>query len=270
MENTSLEQETSGLSLKEYHDTCFDAKMMSDTYFIKESAFFDDTIRGLLPALIKIFSSGDVKGNTLIQLSFPPDLHYCFTACAHFTEIIVGTVTDSCFKALEKWRKNEADAPDMSHALQVVCDNEGNRETCIEKEKLMRSKMRPVRKCDVTKSNPFYPEVLPHADCLLLTHCLELQTTDTASFCSYLKNVTELLKPRGHLVMVVAIKTSFYMVGNFKYPHMCFDEGFLRKAVTDIGCSILDLQLLPRNVQCLQEISDYSAFIVLNACKEIK
>ncbi|XP_069470015.1 nicotinamide N-methyltransferase-like [Ambystoma mexicanum] len=268
MDKSLLEHKDSDLSLQEFLNKFLDGRKQWETYAGKESAFCDDTTIGPLTAMTKMFSSGGVKGNTLIQLSALPFNYYNFPACAYFTEIIFGTATDSCFREVEKWRKNETDAMDMSNFAQLVCDSEGNRQTWIEKEHLSRSKMRPVLIFDITKSNPFCPVVLPEADCLLLTHCLELYTTDKESFCSYLKNVSLLLKTGGHLLMVVALEITFYLVDNVKFPHLCFDVGFLRNAFTNIGYCIEDLQVFPRKLERLYDFTDYRAFAFLKARKE--
>ncbi|XP_069470315.1 nicotinamide N-methyltransferase-like [Ambystoma mexicanum] len=262
------EHQTSGLSLHEYHDKCLDGTMLWETYLRKGSPFCDDTIEQIFSALIKIFSSVRVKGNTMIQMSLHPIIHYNFPACEYFTEIIVGTATDRSFRELEKWWKNEANAIDMSHIAQFVCEGEGNRETGIEKQNILRRKVKNILKYDITKSNPFSPVVLPQVDCLMLSHCLEMHALNKEDFCSALKNASSLLKPGGDLIMVVAIETTFYMVGKFKFPHLCFDVDFLRKPLTDNGYFVEELKVLPRKAVGLIDVCDYSAYLVLKAHKE--
>ncbi|XP_069469990.1 nicotinamide N-methyltransferase-like [Ambystoma mexicanum] len=268
MEKNLLEQKSSGLSLKEFLDKNLDGKLTFETFFGKGSGFCDDTIDQLFPYLIKLFSSGHVKGNTLIQMALAPYIHYIIPACEYFTEIIVGTANDSGLRELEKWRTNDANTVDMMHIFQFVCDREGNRITAIEKHNMLQSKMKQVLIYDVTKSNPFSPVVLPQVDCLLLSHCLEIHALDNEGFCSALKNVSLLLKPGGNLIMIVDTGATFYMVGKFKFPHMCFDVDYLRKTLTDEGFCVGELKEFPRKAVGLMDVCDYSAIIILNARKE--
>ncbi|XP_069469989.1 nicotinamide N-methyltransferase-like [Ambystoma mexicanum] len=206
----------------------------------------------------------------MIHMSLCPYIHYNFPACEYFTEIIFGTGTDSSFRELAKWRKNEANAIDMSHVAQFVCDGEGHRETGIEKQNMMQRKLKQVPKYDMKKSNPFSPVVLPQADCLLLSHCLEVHAQDKEAYCSALKNVSSLLKPGGALIMIVSMETTTYMVGKFKFPHLCVDDDFLRKTLTDNGYFVEELKVLPRKALGLMDVSNYSGLIVLNARKEVE
>ncbi|XP_069470313.1 nicotinamide N-methyltransferase-like [Ambystoma mexicanum] len=268
MENTVQEQETSSSSLQELLDKYLDGKLLLETYLRKGSGFCNDTIDQIFSCLIKLFSSGRVKGNTMIQFSLGPYIYYSFPACAYFKEIIVATSTNNCLEELEKWRKNEADALDMSHIAEFVCEREGNRETWMEKQSMIRSKMKKALKYNVIKHNPIAPIVLPQVDCLFLTHCIEVHTLTKEGFCSALKNISSLLKPGGALIMIVLKETTFYMFGKFKFPHLCLDEGFLRKAVTDIGYCIEELTVLPRKCEELFDVNDYTAFMMLYARKE--
>ncbi|XP_069470311.1 nicotinamide N-methyltransferase-like [Ambystoma mexicanum] len=268
MENTVQEQEITNLSLQELHEKNLDAKGMWETYYRKGAGFREDNLHQIMTCLMKIFSSGCVKGNTLIQFTVAPLLQYSLAACKYFKEIIVATSTDNCLREIEKWRKNEVDALDMCHVAQFVCDVEGNRETWMEKKSMLQSKMKKVLKYNVNKSNPLAPIVLPQVDCLLLTHCVEVNTLTKEAFCSVLKNISLQLKPGGALIMIGLNDCTFYMDGKFKFPHLCLDGVFLRKAVTNIGYRIEELNLMPRTCEELFDVNDYGGFILLYARKE--
>ncbi|XP_069470310.1 nicotinamide N-methyltransferase-like [Ambystoma mexicanum] len=264
----STVQETSSLSLSELHDNHFDGNKLWETYSGKGSGFSEDSIDQIMPCLIKIFSSGVMRGKTLCQLTLPFHIHYTFPASEYFKEIILGTTNESSLQDIEKWLKNEPDTFDMSHIAPYLCDGETDRERWIKKQNMLRSKMKQVYQYNISKSNVFDPNVVPPVDCLLLTYCLELLTLDKETYCKALKNVSLSVKPGGYVIMVIAYQATFYMVGNVKFPHLCFDEGFLRKALTDTGYCIEKLLVLPRKCQGLFDICDYTHKIVLYARKE--
>ncbi|KAJ1196358.1 hypothetical protein NDU88_000229 [Pleurodeles waltl] len=212
--------------------------MVIGTYHIKDSPFFHDSITRILPLFNKFFTS----------------------------EIILGGSTDQCVAVMEKWQRNEPGALDWSDAAMALW--EGNRDAWPEKQSSLQRKINHILKYDISKCNPFSPTVLPPADCLILPHCFELHVTDKEGFCSALKNASSLLKNGGHLILIACLEATFYMVGSFKFPHLCMHESFIRKALTDADYDIEELHVFPRTVNKLYDVADYSALIVVHARKK--
>ncbi|XP_078496060.1 nicotinamide N-methyltransferase-like [Lissotriton helveticus] len=256
-------------ALKELHEQHFDTTLVMDVYTGQESDFIDDTISGMLPLFNKIFTSGGVKGELLINLCLGSYVEWAFPACEYFTEIIVGASTDSSTTEIEKWRKNESVELDWSHVAKALCEIQGKGEKWPEKQNIFKQKIKQVLKCDVRKSNPLSPTVLPQADCLLLTHCLAPHVTNKEEFCCTLKNVSSMLKNGGHLVWICCLMQTFYMIGSFKFPHLSIDESFVRKALSEGGFVILELQVFSRRVNHLYHLADYESFAVVHARKEM-
>ncbi|XP_078496160.1 nicotinamide N-methyltransferase-like [Lissotriton helveticus] len=256
-------------ALKELHDRYLDANIVMDTYTAKDSAFFDNVITLILPLFNKIFTSGVVKGKLLINLCFGPYFEWIFPACENFTDFILGASTDKSIAEIEKWQKNEPGALDWSHVAKALCELQGKGEDWQEKQNILKQKIKNVLKYDVSKCNPLSPTVLPQADCLLLTHCLEAHSTNKEEFHSALKNVSSLLKNGGHLLMISCLMQTFYMIGTFKFPHLSIDESFVRKALSEGGYVIQKLQVFPRTLDQLHEVADYEGFIVVLARKEM-
>ncbi|XP_078496187.1 nicotinamide N-methyltransferase-like [Lissotriton helveticus] len=255
--------------LKELHDRYLDATAAAETFTSKDSAFLVDGITRMLPFFNQIFTTGLVKGELMIELSYAPFLEWAFPACDNFSDIILGGSTDQCVTAIEKWRRNEPGALDLSHVPMALCELQGNRDAWPGKENMLRRKIRHVLKYDPSKSNPLSPTILPQADCLILPHCLEVHMTDKKEFCSALRNVSSLLKNGGHLILIVCLETTFYMLGGFKFPHLCVDESFMSKALDDADYVIEELQVFPRTVNQLYEVADYRSIILVLARKAI-
>nr|XP_033774593.1 nicotinamide N-methyltransferase-like [Geotrypetes seraphini] len=74
------------------------------------------------------------------------------------------------------------------------------RDKWMQKEAKVRGTVKRILKCDVTRSNPLEPLLLPAADCLLSFLCLQVASKDEDSFYCVLKNISSLLKPGGYLV----------------------------------------------------------------------
>ncbi|XP_078496199.1 nicotinamide N-methyltransferase-like [Lissotriton helveticus] len=260
----------SGMSLKEMYEKLYDPRKMLQRYFVEDCEIVEDSIKQLFPAYLRILSSSAVKGGSLIQVSIGPVIHYTIPACEYFTEITFACLNDKSMEELQKWLKNDPDALDCSHVIKLFLELQGSSETWLEKQKMVQRKIINVCKCDIDRSDPLSPTVLPQADCLLLVHSVDFFAKDKKTFCDGLKNLSSLLKSRGHLIMIATLGTTFYMVGDVKFPHLCFDEEFLRNALADAGYVIEEHHNFNRKVHCLYDVMDYTGSIIFKARKERK
>lgn len=115
-----------------------------------------------------------------------------------------------------------------------------------EKEDKLRKTLKRVVPCDVTKSNPLYPLVLPKADCVLTVGCLECACKDEVAYGNVIKNLSSLLKVGGHLIIGSILGSTIFRCGDKQFTLINLSEQFLRKVVTDTGFVIEDLEVLPR------------------------
>ncbi|MEE6527072.1 hypothetical protein FKM82_028152 [Ascaphus truei] len=113
---------------KHYHDEEFDPRVFTDTFFGGEdNDMFEEVVVYPITQLFKMFSSGRVKGETLLDVTIGPAAFHLLTACDFFKEINVIEFTDTNIKEFEKWKSSEPGAADWSHAAKVVCELEGKR-----------------------------------------------------------------------------------------------------------------------------------------------
>ncbi|MEE6520342.1 hypothetical protein FKM82_018180 [Ascaphus truei] len=136
-----------------------------------------------------------------------------------------------------------------------------------EKEGTLRRTVKQVLKCDVLKRNPFEPEVLPPADCILSCLCLEAPCKDIKSLCNTLKNFHDLLKPGGHLIVLSSLNCSFYYVGQKCFYCMAITKEGLELAFKGAGYEIEKLEVVPREDRSALNISDYDSCYFVHARK---
>ncbi|XP_078496146.1 nicotinamide N-methyltransferase-like [Lissotriton helveticus] len=258
----------SNLSLNELYERFYDSGPMKGIYLVEESGFFEDFILNTFSNFSKIYSSGEVKGDSLVALSYGPYIHYTLPAFEYFNEITFACADHKSIQEIQKWLKNEPDAVNSSHTIKMICELQGSGDTWTEKEQMLRRKVTRVLKHDVTSCNPLCSVNLPQADCLLLTHCLEHFVTDKKSYCEALKNVSSLLKTGGYLIMSAALEATFYMCGDFKFPIFCLDEDFLKDALKGAGYVIEEYYIFNRKTECLYDILDHKYIVILKARKE--
>uniref|UniRef100_A0A8C3P8Q8 Uncharacterized protein n=1 Tax=Chrysemys picta bellii TaxID=8478 RepID=A0A8C3P8Q8_CHRPI len=164
-------------------------------------------------------------------------LNFLLSACESFKEIIL-------------------EAFDWTPVVKYVCELEGNRYRGWKKQ--------IVLKCDVHKSNPLDPIVLPPADGLVSSLCLEAACKDLTTYRIALKNISSLLK---HLVLSGDLSCSFYMVGPKRFSCLVLKEEFLREALSETGFIIQEFEVLVRDDN-IDDSSDFSGKVFILARKE--
>ncbi|MEE6484717.1 hypothetical protein FKM82_013986 [Ascaphus truei] len=252
---------------KHYHDDEFDPRLYIETYFNSENNdTFDEVVEYPIKQLFKTFSSGRVRGETLLDVSAGPLAFHLLTACDYFKEINVIEFTDANIREFEMWRNKEPGAADWSHAAKFICELEGKSEEWEGKEDKARRAVKRVVKCDLTKDNPLEPVVLPQVDCLLSMYVLLVVSKDHQAYRSNLKKLASMLKTGGYMLLVGSYNTSYYMIGEHKFFTLSWDEEFIREAVCDAGFIIENLEELP--TKKTSNFSDYTHIIFLVARKE--
>ncbi|XP_078496156.1 nicotinamide N-methyltransferase-like [Lissotriton helveticus] len=258
------------MNLRELHEKHFDPRKVLEAYFMRDSEFIDDTITEVFSKFFKFTSSGQVKGDSVIVLSIGPFVYDPLPICEYFNEITFACADDKSIQEVQKWCKNEPDAMDFSPIMEMICDLQGSGAKWTEKQQIMQRNIKRVLKYDVMSCNPFSPIIHPQADCLLLTHCVEHFVTDKKSFCEAMENVSSLLKPGGHLIMITKLYETFYTCGDFKMHVFCFDEDIMKDVLTGAGFVIEEDHIYPRQTETLHSIADYKYFVILKARKEHK
>ncbi|NWQ64618.1 NNMT methyltransferase, partial [Neopipo cinnamomea] len=191
-----------------------------------------------LRSLHKMFSLDGLRGGTLIDVGCGPTIYQLLSACEHFHEIIALDYTDQNRRELERWLKNEEGAFDWLPAVKYVCELEGDREKWAEKQEKVRKKVKQVLKCDVTKANPTGPVSLPPADCIVSTLCLEGACKDLPTFRSALRNIGTLVKPGGHLVLVTALRETYYAFNKQVFSCLYLEKHEVEAAVEAAGFEV--------------------------------
>ncbi|XP_065273244.1 nicotinamide N-methyltransferase-like [Emys orbicularis] len=245
----------------------FDPKAYLGYFKFGEDTLGEEYLHFALKHYCKTFTSGEVKGDTLIDIGSGPTIHQLLSACESFKEIIASDYTDRNHRELEKWLKNEPEAFDWTPVVEYVCELEGNRGKEAEKEAKLRKTIKQVLKCDVHKSNPLDPIVLPPADCLISSLCLEAACKDLTTYRLALKNISSLLKPGGHLVLSGDLGCSFYMVGPKRFSCLVLREEFLREVLSETGFIIQEFEVLFRGDN-IDDSSDFSGMYFILARKE--
>ncbi|XP_004604763.2 nicotinamide N-methyltransferase [Sorex araneus] len=236
----------SGFTSKDTYLSHFNPRDYLEKYynFGSRQSAENQILRHLLKILHKIFCLDGVKGNLLIDIGSGPTIYQLLSACESFKDIIASDYVDQNLLELEKWLKKEPGAFDWSPVVTYVCELEGGRVKVPEKEEKLRRAIKRVLKCDVTQSQPLGAVALPQADCLLSTLCLDAACPDLPTYRSALRNLGSLLKPGGVLVLVDALQSSYYMIGEQKFSSLCLGREAIEAAVTEAGYTIEQFEVI--------------------------
>ncbi|KAM3921445.1 nicotinamide N-methyltransferase-like [Leptodactylus fuscus] len=255
---------------KEEYQELFNPKVYLESFYhLGSGSRADKYLYFVLKELVDTFTSGKVKGDTLIDIGTGPTIYQLLSACEVFKNIIVSDFTERNREEFNVWLKNQPGAFDWSSVVKHVCHLEGDSISCQEKEERLRKSITQVLKCDVQKTNPLDPVTLPQADCVLSCLCLEAACKDYEAYVTAVKNMTTLLKPGGYLVLGGIMGSSFYTVGEVKFSSLDLNEDFLREAITGAGYVIENFQLYKKTETSVGEQQDFTAYYVVVARKEI-
>ncbi|XP_075459244.1 indolethylamine N-methyltransferase-like [Ascaphus truei] len=252
---------------KHYDDEEFDPKGLMDAYFCSEKFPLIDEIVGFpLKKMHETFSSGRVRGDTMIDISAGPTVYHLLSASNIFKEIIVIRLTEPTIQEFKKWLNKDPGAVDWSYAAKAVCEIEGNREDWQVKEDKVRGAVKQVVKWDLFKDNPLDHVVLPQVDCVLSLWGLQAFSKNKDAYRSNLKKCASLLNIGGHLLLFGALNVKHYMIGEHKFFFLPCDEKFLREALRDAGYIIENMDVLPSRKGC--DFIDYEHLVYIIARKE--
>eukprot|EP00079_Xenopus_tropicalis_P031348 XP_017945119.1 PREDICTED: nicotinamide N-methyltransferase-like [Xenopus tropicalis] len=214
---------------KHYLDEHLDACLLFDTYFGADKTIAKkEMLEDPMSFLYKLFSSGSVKGETLINLSVGSDVSKTFVAADFFKNIILLESSDCCIRAIESWIRNEPGAAEQSHAAEFACSLTGQR---------LENNLVGVDFISTEFLNgPYEPNIL-----------------DASSAIG------------GHLVMVAGTNISYYMVGQHKFGALAHNEEFMQKAVTEAGCTVVSTETHSRKFK--SPLTDYES-VVYFVCRK--
>ncbi|CAN2391862.1 NNMT/PNMT/TEMT family [Pristimantis euphronides] len=253
---------------KDDYQKLFSPKAYLESFFhLGAGSMGDEYLYFILKQLVETFHSGKVKGDTLLDIGTGPSIYHLLSACEAFNNIIVSDFTDKNREEFNVWLKNEPGAFDWSSVVKHVCQLEGDRVPCQEKEERLRKVIKQVLKCDVLKTNPIEPVTIPQVDCLLSCLCLEAACKDFESYVNALQNMTKLLKSGGYLVLTGVLENTHYMVGEVKFSDLLMNEAFLRETITGAGCVIENFQLCKKTGGSLEDSRDFATYYFLIAQK---
>ncbi|KAM4016091.1 nicotinamide N-methyltransferase-like isoform 1-T2 [Anomaloglossus baeobatrachus] len=252
--------------LLEYSGEHHHAKNFIESHFSHGAvSVIEENVGAPLQWLHDLFSSGKVKGDTLLNMSITGVLFPIFSASNVFKKIYVMNFTDSCDKHFKAWLEKKEGATDWSFVSKRVCQLEGNEHGWQEKEEQVRKAIEGVVKFDLTAGSVDSVD-LPQVDCVMCAYLFNVICHNKEDITWDLKTLTSWLKVGGYLVFIIALNMSFYRVGQHKFRILTVDEQFVKESVTKAGFVIEKEEVIPTSLE--NDIVDFKNLLFLVARKE--
>ncbi|XP_040182035.1 nicotinamide N-methyltransferase-like [Rana temporaria] len=257
-------------SHKLYHVHSFHSRNFLDTFFSSkpEMPFTYEGLRYPMEKFQNAFSTGNFKGDMLIDISVGPIIHHLYEAQEYFRDIILLKPTEHCIVEVKKWINSRTGAFDWSHASTIATEVAGKSDQCEEKEIGLRKVITHVVKFDLNKENLTDPIGLPQADCLVLRSILEAISKDLDGFVRNLKRFSKLLKPGGNLMFYGVLNCTFYVVGGERFHAVKYNESDLRSMLSNEGYVITQFEIFQRKSE--SDLIDFDSIVFCTAYKEQK
>eukprot|EP00079_Xenopus_tropicalis_P029657 XP_012825239.1 PREDICTED: indolethylamine N-methyltransferase-like [Xenopus tropicalis] len=228
------------LQYKHYYDKEYDPCLFFATYIgADKDPSKEQLIEYPIKVLRDIFSSGSVKGDTLIELTASSAHILILAAADYFDNITLLQLCESDEREAQKWLNKEAGAIDHSHLTTFICGLKGKCTEWEEHEEKTRRAIKQIVRWDITKDNPLGNVALAQADCVLSGGYLDLVSKDHEMYLKLLKQMCSLVKIGGHLILIVVLNMTYYMIGQHKFSTLTYDEELVQKSLASNGFIIV-------------------------------
>ncbi|KAE8582253.1 hypothetical protein XENTR_v10020037 [Xenopus tropicalis] len=228
------------LQYKHYYDKEYDPCLLFATYIrADKDPSKEQLIEYPIKVLRHIFSSGLVKGDTLIDLTASSACQLILAAAEYFDNIILLKLCESDEREAQKWLHKEPGAIDHSHLTTFICGLKGKSTEWEEHEEKTRKAIKQIVRWDITKDNPLGDVVLAQADCVLSVGYLDFVSKDHEMYLKLLKKMCSLVKIGGHLILIAVLNITYYMIGQHKFSALTYDKEFVQKSLASNGFIIV-------------------------------
>jgi NNMT/PNMT/TEMT family len=145
-----------------------------------------------------------------------PTLYSVAALAAKAREIHFSDVVEANLREVESWLKGKPGMHDWSPYIALALRAEGvpiTGATITERAALMRKVVKQLMHCDAQKNPPIALENVQY-DLVAAHHCTDVAATTVKGWIAVVKNVTNIVRPGGWLMLSVTTGSRTYKVGD--------------------------------------------------------
>ncbi|XP_077314081.1 indolethylamine N-methyltransferase-like [Lithobates pipiens] len=248
---------------KLYHVHGMDARSYLDMYFSnkEDMVFAEDTLKFPMAMFHYQFSTGQIEGTFLIDITIGSVIHHLYSASKFLKKIVLLKFQEKCIMELNRWLHDRTGAYDWSHTSSAAAELEGMRDQLQEKEMRLRSSIMQILKCDFEQENITSPVLLPLADCIISASILEVISKNEDEYMKNLEKTIKLLKPGGKLLLITVLDATYWVAGAERFHYFKCNEEFVKNAFGKVGL-VIDYYAVQRR-RNVSDLIDYKAVLFI-------
>ncbi|KAK3107789.1 hypothetical protein FSP39_022203 [Pinctada imbricata] len=242
----------------------FDGKWYKDTYY---SSLFDSVEEGNLlkfgmDSFHDMFNSDVDFGGRMLDVGTGPVIHSILSASRRLHHIDLSDYSPSNIDLLTDW-KTDTSHGDYDALIKYEMKLADDRRSVSERETEIKSKVLGIRRIDLTSENVFQ-ETASHDvlyDVIVSSLCLEAASADKEVYRKCLRNISNLLKTGGYLIIFGVLEETFYRVGDVRFNCLHLTSEDIRTIYEGNGFKILKWStMFPEDHPPKVEENDFSDF----------
>lgn len=202
---------------------------------------------------------------SLLEFGGGPTIYQLISASSKVKEIVFSEYVKSNREEVKKWVNNAPDSFNWNDYFKFVLrleNKEINEKNLQNIKQRLRNKFKEIIKCDAYKQNPLYPKKYPLFDIVSICFVPESATDNSENYKLFMKNISNLLRTKGVLVMALLKNAKFYQVGKSKFPAYPVDEERVKNVLENLGFYQIDIESIDSEHE-----QGYEGMIFLTAIK---
>ncbi|KAK3593402.1 hypothetical protein CHS0354_021981 [Potamilus streckersoni] len=246
--------------LTTHRDVEFDPETYVTTYYSRVAGEEGDMLTFFLDGLKNAFKSGAITGMKLLDIGTGPILHTAFCAAPWFEEITLSDFAHINLEFLQKWKEGEISHMDPVFEYLVEKNEKGM--DVDKRQDELRRKIKHIVHCDVTLPNPIAATPVDGVvfDAITSSLCLEAASVTLDDYAKTVQNLSSLLKPGGHLVIIGVLEETFYRIGDVRFKCTYISKNQVQDIYKKEGFEIISLKDLKETCSSHKYLSEYSDY----------
>ena len=230
----------------------------------------------LLKNLINFYKAMKVtKSNNLKLLDYGcgPTITDKISAAPKVSEIYLAEYMEPFRDFIQKWLDKNSTAfdwsPSFKHVVQTL--EGGTEEEAEGRQDEVRSKIKAVVSCDITKDQFIAEGFEGPYDIVQCSLCLENPCRDYDSYRGAIKKLASLLRSGGYFILYSSFHKKgdecFYIINGRKFFHLALDIDFILDTLKDNKFIVITLEQFD-SPPSESDTHNESGFVFISACKE--
>jgi hypothetical protein len=185
----------------------------------------------------------------MLELGGGPTIYQIISAAPHTDEIHFADYVSANLREIEAWRAADPHAYDWSPFVRRALELEGRTSddaAIAQREAIVRSKLTRFLFTDALAEQPIGPNRESY-DKVAVNFVLEGITDSYDEWHAALLRLASLVRVGGHFIYAAVVDSTYWFIGDTRYPNLPISEAHLREALPAGGFEIEELRTIPSN-----------------------